>query len=226
MEKKNFASILDCAMLEPEATLKQLEGICLNAVKYGYAAVAVMPYRVKQAAKLLEGSGIRVCAAVGFPFGMTSSAAKAFEASQAVNDGALDVDMVINVGAIKDNNFDDVYNDIKGVVDATKSKAKNVVVKVILETCLLSDEEKIKACETALKAGADFVKTSTGFNKDGATVHDIELMKKTVGDRIGVKAAGRVRTYEDAVAFTQAGSTRLGCSARSALEIVNSAMVD
>jgi deoxyribose-phosphate aldolase len=157
---------------------------------------------------------------------MTSSAAKAFEASQAVNDGALDVDMVINVGAIKDNNFDDVYDDIKGVVDATKSKAKNVVVKVILETCLLSDEEKIKACETALKAGADFVKTSTGFNKDGATVHDIELMKKTVGDRIGVKVAGRVRTYEDAVAFTQAGSTRLGCSARSALEIVNSEMVD
>lgn len=226
MEKKNFASILDCAMLEPETTLKQLEEICLNAVKYGYAAVSVMPYRVKQAAKLLEGSGIRVCAAVGFPFGMTSSAAKAFEASQAVSDGALDVDMVINVGAIKDNNFDDVYNDIKGVVDATKSKAKNVVVKVILETCLLSDEEKIKACETALKAGADFVKTSTGFNKDGATVHDIELMKKTVGDRIGVKAAGRVRTYEDAVAFTQAGSTRLGCSARSALEIVNSAVVD
>jgi deoxyribose-phosphate aldolase len=226
LEKKNFASILDCAMLEPETTLKQLEEICGNAVKYGYAAVAVMPYRVKQAVIFLEGSNVRVCAALGFPLGMTTPEVKAFEASQAIRDGALDVDMVINVGAIKDNNFEDVYNDIEGVVEAAKSSGKDIVVKVILETCLLTDEEKIKACETAQKAGADFVKTSTGFNKEGATIHDLELMKKTVGDHMGVKAAGKVRTYEDAVAFTQAGSTRLGCSARSALVIVHASMID
>jgi deoxyribose-phosphate aldolase len=221
MEKMNFASIIDSALLESEKTLDQLEALCAQAVSGGYAAVAVMPYRVKQAAKLLEGSNVRVCAAIGFPFGMTTPEVKAFEAIQAVDNGAMDIDMVINVGAIKDRNFDVVYNDIKGVVEAAKAQKSGVVVKVILETCLLTDDEKVIACKIAEQAGADFVKTSTGFNADGATVHDIELMYKAVGDKIGVKAAGRVRTYDDAVKFTNAGATRIGCSARAAACIVS-----
>ncbi len=221
MEKKNFASIIDSALLEPEKTLAQLEVLCAQAKSSGYAAVAVMPSRVRQAAGLLKGSGVRVCVALGFPLGMTTPEVKAFEAVQAIENGAMDIDMVINVGAIKDGDFDLVYRDIKGVADAAKAKKDGVVVKVILETCLLTDEEKVKACEIAEKAGADYVKTSTGFNADGATVRDIELMYRTVGNRIGVKAAGRVRTYEDAVRFTEAGANRIGCSARAAAAIVS-----
>lgn len=221
MEKKDFASIIDSALLEPEKTLAQLEVLCAQAKSSGYAAVAVMPSRVRQAADLLKGSGVRVCVALGFPLGMTTPEVKAFEAVQAIENGAMDIDMVINVGAIKDGDFDLVYRDIKGVVDAARAKKDGVVVKVILETCLLTDEEKVKACEISEKAGADYVKTSTGFNADGATVHDIELMYRTVGNRIGVKAAGRVRTYEDAVRFTEAGANRIGCSARAAAAIVS-----
>lgn len=220
MEKKNFAPILDSALLEPEKTLSQLEELCSQAMESGYAAVAVMPSRVAQAAKLLKGSKVRVCVALGFPLGMTTPEVKAFEAAQAIDNGAMDVDMVMNIGAMKDKDYDLVYRDIRGVVDAAKAKKPGVVVKVILETCLLTDEEKVKACEIAAKAGADYVKTSTGFNADGATVPDIELMYRTVGDRIGVKAAGRVRTYGDAVRMTEAGANRIGCSARAAAAIV------
>lgn len=220
MEKKNFAAILDSALLEPEKTLIQLEELCSQAKANGYAAVAVMPSRIKQAAELLEGSNVRVCVALGFPLGMTTPEVKAFEAGQAIDNGALDVDMVMNIGAMKDKDYDLVYRDIKGVVDVSKAKNKGVIVKVILETCLLTDEEKVKACEISLKAGADYVKTSTGFNADGATVHDIKLMYKAVGDKIGVKAAGRVRSYQDAVDMTNAGANRIGCSARAAAAIV------
>ncbi len=226
MKKKDFSSILDSALLEPETTIQQLKELCSNAVEHGYAAVAVMPHRVKQAAKFLENSRVKVDVAVGFPFGMTTTAVKAFEAAEAIANGAMDVDMVINVGAVKDKDFDYIYNDIKAVVDASKGKNNEVIVKVILETCLLTDKEKIRVCEIAEKAGADYVKTSTGFNKDGANVHDLELMRKAVSEKVGVKAAGKVRTYEDAVAFTQAGSTRLGCSAKSALNIVRGAVRD
>ena len=220
MEKRNFASIIDSSLLEPERTLEQLEELCRQARADGYAAVAVMPSRVRQAAGLLEGSGVRVCAAIGFPLGTTTPETKAFEAAQAIDNGALDVDMVMNIGALKDKDYELVYRDIRGVVDVSKAKSPDAVVKVVLETCLLTDEEKVKACEIVLKAGAVFVKTSTGFNAAGATVHDVELMYRAVGGRIGVKAAGRIRTYGDAVKLTEAGATRLGCGTGSAAAIV------
>ena len=220
MEKKNYASILDVALLEPETTMAQLEELCANAKKYGYSAVAVMPSRVKAAAQLLKGSSVKVDVAISFPFGMTTTAVKVLETAEAIDNGASEVDMVINIGKFRDGDYDAVFEDMKAVVDAAKAKG-DIIVKAILETGLLTDEEIVKACELAEKAGMDFVKTSTGFSKGGANAHVLKLMKKSVSDVVEVKASGQVRTYENAVDFTQAGSTRLGCSARSALAIVN-----
>jgi len=172
--------------------------------------------RVPHVAKLLKGTGVEVCTVVGFPLGAMSTAAKAFEAAEAVANGATEVDMVINVGALKAGEADYVYNDIKAVREVTKGKA---LLKVIIETCLLTDEEKARACELSAKAGADFVKTSTGFSTAGAKVEDIALMRKTVGPDIGVKASGGIRTADDAIAMLRAGATRIGCGKGVAIVI-------
>lgn len=210
MDKKKIASMIDHTLLKPEATSGDIERLCAEAVKYGFASVCINPCHVKKAQELLKCSSVKTCTVIGFPLGANTTEVKVFEAVKAVEDGADEVDMVINVGALKEKDYDYVYNDIKRLVDAVSNKA---LVKVILETCLLTDEEKIKACEIAKRAGADFVKTSTGFNKGGATVHDVELMRKTVGQDMGVKASGGVRTYEAAVNMINAGATRIGASA-------------
>lgn len=215
MDKKKIASMIDHTLLKPEATSVDIEKICAEAIKYKFASVCINPCHVKRASEILNGTGVKTCTVIGFPLGANTTEVKVFEAVKAVEDGALEVDMVVNVGALRSKNYDYVYNDIKRLVDAVKDKA---LVKVILETCLLTDEEKVKACELAKQAGANFVKTSTGFNKGGATAHDVELMRKTVGQDMGVKASGGVRTYEDAVNMINAGASRIGAS--SSIKIV------
>jgi deoxyribose-phosphate aldolase len=226
MGKTNFASILDVAALEPETTAKQVEQLCSDAKRYGYACVAVMPHRVRQAAELLKGTNIKISAAVGFPFGSTTAAVKAFEAAEAVENGANEVDFVMNIGRMKDGDFAAVKDDMAAVVKAAKSKDKNLIVKVILETCLLTDSEIEKACQLAKEAGLDFVKCSTGFNAAGANSAVLTLMKKAAGDRLQVKASGQVRTYEKAAEFTGCGCTRLGCSMKSGIAIATAALND
>ena len=223
MKKKNFASILDAALLEPETTMKQLEELCENAKKYGYAAVGVMPSRVKTAVELLRGSNVKVLVAVGFPFGMTTPSVKAHEAAEAIDNGASEVDMVINIGKMKDGDYTAVLEDMKAVVETTKAKG-DIVVKAILETGYLTDDEIVKACQLAEEAGMDYVKTSTGFGEGYATVPILELMRKSVSPKVGIKASGKVRTYEKALDFTNVGCTRLGCSAKSAIAIVQGGM--
>lgn len=210
MDRTKLASMIDHTVLKPEATRGEVEKLCREAVEYGFASVCINPYYVKMAAGLVSGSSVKVCTVIGFPLGANTTEVKTFEAVKAVEEGATEVDMVINVGALKDKDYEVVYNDIKSIVDSVKGKA---IVKVILETCLLTDEEKIKACELCKEAGADFVKTSTGFSKGGATTQDIELMRKAVGPDMGVKASGGVRTYEDAAAMVEAGASRIGASA-------------
>jgi len=210
MDKKSMASVIDHTILKPEATKEDVKKLCQEAVKYGFASVCVNPCYAKFTAEQLKGSNVKTCVVIGFPLGANTTEVKAFETKKAVDDGAEEVDMVINVGALKNGEDQVVLNDIKAVVEAAAGKA---IVKVILETCLLNREEKIKACLLAKEAGAHFVKTSTGFNKGGATVEDVELMRKTVGDQMGVKASGGIRTYEDALAMIKAGATRIGASA-------------
>lgn len=214
--KRKLASLIDCAVLDPESRLEDISDACKAAIKYGFAAVAVMPYHIKYIAELLAGTDVKACAAVGFPLGVTTPEVKGLEALTAVKHGASEIDMVINLGALKNKKYGDVLDDIAGVVDAVSGKA---LVKVILETCLLTDDEKIKACDLARVGGAGFVKTSTGFGSDGATVYDVRLMKTAVGDTLGVKASGKVRTYEDAFMLVEAGATRLGCGAKGAVSI-------
>jgi deoxyribose-phosphate aldolase len=222
--KTNYASILDAAVLEPETTAKEVEQLCNDAKKYGYACVAIMPHRVKQVAQLLKGTKIKISAAIGFPFGATTAATKAFETAEAIDNGANEIDFVMNIGRVKDGDFAAVKEDMAAVVKAAKAKGKDIIVKVILETCLLTEDEVIKACQIAEEAGMDFVKTSTGFNTDGANSEVLTLMKKTVGDRVQIKASGKVRTYEKAVEFTGCGCTRIGCSAKSAIAISTAAL--
>lgn len=202
----SIAGKIDHTMLKAEATTAMIEKYCEEAVKYGFASVCVNTCQVPLVAKKLSGSPVKTCCVVGFPLGAMSTAAKAFEAKQAVEDGAQEVDMVINVGAIKDGNDQFVKADIQAVVEASKP----AIVKVIIETCLLTDEEKVKACQLSVEAGAAFVKTSTGFSTGGATVADIALMRKTVGDKAQVKASGGVRTPEDAKKLIEAGADRIG----------------
>lgn len=218
MKKQQLASMIDHTILKPEATTAIVEQICKEAVENKFASVCINPCNVSLAAKLLKDSNVKVCTVIGFPLGATTSVTKAFEADEAIKNGAEEVDMVINIGRLKDKDYDFVKEDIKAVVNVSKGRALS---KVIIETCLLTDEEKIKACELAIEAGADFVKTSTGFSKGGATAADISLMRKTVGKDKGVKASGGVRTYEDAVAMVEAGASRIGASA--SIEICNKA---
>ena len=210
---QNHAAMIDHTLLKAEATKGQVQQICEEAKQYGFASVCVNPTWVKFSAEQLAGSEVKVCTVIGFPLGATTSTVKAFETKDAIANGAGEIDMVINIGALKDANYDLVRDDIKAVVDA----ANGTLVKVIIESCLLTDEEKVKACELAVEAGADFVKTSTGFSTGGATAEDIALMRKTVGPDIGVKASGGVRSLEDMKLMVQNGATRIGASSGVAI---------
>ncbi len=207
----SLAHMIDHTILKPEATQDQIAQLCYEARKYGFASVCVNPTNVKLCAQLLQGSGVPVCTVVGFPLGATSTEVKVFETQQAIRDGATEVDMVINVGALKSRDYELVERDIASIARACH--AGNAILKVIIEAALLTDEEKVIACQLAKVADADFVKTSTGFGPGGATVEDVALMRRVVGPTIGVKAAGGIRTYEEATQMIAAGATRIGASA-------------
>lgn len=200
---------IDHTLLKADATLDKIKVLCEEAKEYDFASVCVNGYWVPTCKELLAGTDVMVCTVIGFPLGAMSSDAKAFETRDAVNNGANEVDMVLNIGEMKAGNYDAVLNDIKAVVEA----AQGHCVKVILENCLLTKEEIVKACELCMEAGATFVKTSTGFSISGATVEDVKLMKDTVKDVCKVKAAGGVRTYEDMEKMIEAGADRIGTSA-------------
>jgi len=208
--------MIDSTNVKATATKKEIEQLCNDAVKYGFRCAVVNPYYVKFAAKLLEGSNVKVCSTVGFPLGASLPEIKALEALNAVENGAQELDMVINLGALKSGDYEFVKRDIKAVVDV-KHVARDIVVKAIIETANLTREEKIAACKTVKEAGADFVKTSTGLFGKGATIEDVRLMRQIVGEEVGVKAAGGIRTYADAVAMIEAGANRLGTSTAVAI---------
>ncbi|PRR78736.1 Deoxyribose-phosphate aldolase 1 [Clostridium liquoris] len=210
MNKNELAGMIDHTLLKPEAQKNALEKLCKEAIQYNFASVCINPCNVAFAAEMLKKSKVKVCTVIGFPLGAASTAVKAFETEDAIKNGAQEVDMVINIGRLKDRDYEYVKNDIKAVVDAAKGKA---LTKVIIETCLLTDEEKVTACKLSKEAGANFVKTSTGFSTGGATVSDVKLMRETVGKDMGVKASGGVRTYEDSIAMVEAGASRIGASA-------------
>ncbi|MFJ7637259.1 deoxyribose-phosphate aldolase [Peribacillus sp. NPDC097206] len=207
---QNVASLIDHTLLKADATKEQIKVLCEEAREYKFASVCVNPTWVKYASELLEGSEVKVCTVIGFPLGASTPETKAFETKDAISNGAHEVDMVINIGALKDKDDELVERDIRAVVAAATGKALS---KVIIETSLLSEEEKVRACEIAVKAGTDFVKTSTGFSTGGATVEDVALMRKTVGPNIGVKASGGVRNTSDAEKIIEAGASRIGASA-------------
>ncbi len=204
---------IDHTLLKPNATPEQIRQLCAEADENGFASVCVNPAYVPLAASLLKDSAVNVCTVIGFPLGMNATAIKAAEARQAVQDGADELDMVIQVGQLRSGNLQYVEDDIRAVVEAGGGK----LVKVIIETALLTDEEKVTACRLAKKAGADFVKTCTGFSGGAASVHDIALMRQTVGPEMGVKASGGVRDYASAVALIEAGATRIGTSSGVAI---------
>ena len=209
LTREELASYIDHTLLKPEASREQIRAVCNEAKQYHFASVCVNSCWVPLIAEELKGSGVSVCCVIGFPLGASLSSVKAFEAREAVAAGAQEIDMVVNIGAVKSGDWELVREDI-AAVNAAKGTAK---LKVIIETCLLTDEEKVRVCQIAKEVGADFVKTSTGFSTGGATVHDVELMRKTVGPEMGVKASGGVRTLADALAMIEAGASRLGASA-------------
>lgn len=208
--KQNIARMIDHTVLKAFSTREDVIKVCNEAKEYGFFSVCINPTHIELAKKELEGSAVKVCTVIGFPLGANTSEVKAFETKDAIAKGAHEVDMVINIGALKDKDYDLVYKDIKSVVDAANKEA---LVKVIIETCYLTDEEKKIACELSVKAGADYVKTSTGFGTGGSTPEDIKLMRDVVGPNIGVKASGGVRTTEDAIKVIDAGASRIGASA-------------
>ncbi len=207
----NIASMIDHTLLKPDATPDQIAQLCFEARKFGFASVCVNPGHVKLCADLLRGSPVKVCTVIGFPLGATSPEAKVYETETALRDGATEIDMVINIGALKGGDYTWVARDIRSVVET--AHAAGAIVKVIIETSLLTDEEKVKACLLSKEAEADFVKTSTGFAGGGATVDDVVLMRRVVGPEMGVKASGGVHTYEEARSMVEAGATRIGASA-------------
>lgn len=213
---RKLAKFIDHTLLKPEATSDQIKALCKEAIEYGFASVCINPCRVKLASELLKGTDVKVCTVIGFPLGAATPEVKAFETKNAIDNGASEVDMVMNIGAIKEKDYELVEKDIRAVVEAAGGKA---IVKVILENCLLEKDEIKKACEICIRAGADFVKTSTGFNKSGATLEDVKLMKETVKDRAGVKAAGGIKDAITAKAMIDAGASRLGTS--SSIKIVS-----
>jgi deoxyribose-phosphate aldolase len=206
----NITKYIDHTILKPEATIEDVKKLCSEAREYNFASVCVNGCYTKLVSTELAGTDVKTCVVVGFPLGAMTKEAKAFETTQAIENGANEIDMVINVGALKGKNYELLKEDIEAVVNAAKGKA---IVKVIIETCLLTDEEKVKACEIAKEAKADFVKTSTGFSSGGATKEDIALMRKTVGPELGVKASGGVRDFKTAMDMINAGASRIGASA-------------
>ena len=209
-----MAKFIDHTLLKPQASLEDIRKVCDEAKEFNTASVCVNPSYIKFVAEQLADSDVTPCCVIGFPLGATTPNAKAFEAAEAVANGAREVDMVINIGAVKSGDWALVERDIAAVVTAVDGEA---LVKVIIECCLLTDEEKVLACQAAKRVGADFVKTSTGFSTGGATVADVKLMRETVGPEMGVKASGGVRSYEDAVAMIEAGANRLGASSGKAI---------
>ncbi|MEN3037695.1 MAG: deoxyribose-phosphate aldolase [Candidatus Kryptonium sp.] len=203
--------MIDHTLLKPEATPKDIEKLCFEAIQYQFASVCVNPCYVKLASEILKGKKVKVCTVIGFPLGANRIETKVFETEKAIEDGANEVDMVMNIGMLKGGYYDYVEHDIRAVVNVAHKH--DVLVKVILETALLTDEEKVKACLLAKKANADFVKTSTGFSKGGATAGDVALMRRVVGSAMGVKASGGIRTYEEALQMIRSGADRIGASA-------------
>lgn len=213
ISKRELARMIDHSLLHPSLTSEDIRKGCAEGLKYGFAAVVVNPVHIPIVAKVLQGSHVKVCSVLSFPFGLSSSAVKAHEASTVLAEGAQEIDMVMNFSALRSGEPDLVRNDIIAVVGEAKQFSKGVVVKVILENCYLSDEQKIQACVLAAEAGADYVKTSTGFGTGGATVEDVRLMRKAVGQNLGVKAAGGIRTLDQALKMVEAGANRIGTSA-------------
>lgn len=205
----DIKSMIDHTILKPDAKKDEIQALCQEAKEFGFYAVCVNPYYVSLCKDLLEGSKVKIATVIGFPLGANTSDIKALETKKAIDDGADEIDMVINIGALKDGDYGVVRDDIKAVVEAAKGRAR---VKVIIETSLLTDDEKIKACELSLEAGADFVKTSTGFSTGGATVEDVKLMKSVVKDKMEIKASGGVRDFETARKMIEAGARRIGTS--------------
>ncbi|MCJ8344209.1 deoxyribose-phosphate aldolase [bacterium] len=210
---KELARYIDHTFLKPEATQKEIEKLCKEASQYQFASVCINPYYVKFAADLLHGSGVKVCTVIGFPLGATTTGTKCFEAAEAIRNGAGEIDMVLNISALKSKDYDFVRQDVRAVVEA----CNGTIVKVILETALLTREEIIIACRLCKEAQAHFVKTSTGFSKGGATIEHVKLMRTVVGPDMGVKASGGVRNAKDAKAMIEAGANRLGVSASIAI---------
>lgn len=211
LNRNQLAKYLDHTMLKPDATVAMIDQTVDEAIKYQTASVCINPYWVKRVHQKLAGTGINTCTVIGFPLGATSTASKVFEARQAIEDGADELDMVINIGELKAKHDDAVMADIRAVADEVHSHQR--VLKVIIETALLNEEEKQRACKLTVAGQADFVKTSTGFSTSGAQVTDVELMKQTVGDQIKIKAAGGIHSYDEAMAMIDAGADRLGVSA-------------
>ena len=213
MNSRELAKYIDHTLLKPDATAAQVLKLCAEAREYGFASVCVNPGRIALAAEALKGSDVTPCCVVGFPLGATPPESKAAEAALSVQQGAGEIDMVMNVGAAKDGDWELVQRDIAAV----KAACGPARLKVIIEACLLTDDEKVRACRAAVNARADFVKTSTGFSRGGATVHDVRLMRQTVGPEVGVKAAGGIHTREEALAMIEAGANRIGASAGVAI---------
>ncbi|MFB5195425.1 deoxyribose-phosphate aldolase [Neobacillus sp. KR4-4] len=211
----NFAKLIDHTLLSPITKEKEIVNLCQEAKQYGFASVCVNPAWVRLSADLLRDSDVNVCTVIGFPIGANTPETKAFETKNAIENGATEVDTVINIGALKDKNDEMVEQDIRVVIDAAKGRA---LVKVIIEACLLTEEEKVRACQISVKAGADYVKTSTGFSLNGATVEDVEIMRGAVGPNVGVKASGGVRDIADIKSMIEAGASRIGTS--SAVKIL------
>lgn len=216
ISRKELVKMIDSTLVKPTATKSEIEKLCKEAVEYDLGCICVNSVYVKLAATLLKGSNVKACSTIGFPFGVTLPEIKALEAIKAVEDGANELDMVINLSALKSGAYEAVKRDIAAVVDV-KRLSKELIVKVIIETAYLTKDEKIIACRLAKEAGADFVKTSTGFFGKGATIEDVRLMRQTVGNDMGVKAAGGIRTYADAIAMIEAGADRIGTSTAVAI---------
>lgn len=209
----SYAKYIDHTLLKPDATTQQIDQLINEAKAYQFKSICIHPGHVHHAAEKLGDSDVLICTVIGFPLGATSTETKVFETEDAIKNGAQEIDMVLNIGALKEQDYERVEADISAVVQAANHKT----VKVIIETCLLTDEEKVKACELSQSAGADFVKTSTGFAGGGATTHDVQLMKETVGQAMEVKASGGVRTADDFLQMLEAGATRIGASAGVAI---------
>lgn len=215
ISRKEMARFIDQTLLKPAATTYDIKLLCQEAMNLGFWSVCVNPSYVSLASEILRNSDVKVCSVVGFPFGANTLEVKTFEAEKAIKDGANEIDMVINLGALKSGNLKFVRQDISSIVNKANSIQREIIVKVIIETGLLSEDEKTIACELVKESGANFVKTSTGINSTGATVQDVKLLRKIVGSEFGVKASGGIRTFEDAINLIKAGATRLGTSSGS-----------